>query len=159
DYKRRFGGELPSQAATNLQAIQSAQTQIQAIAESADRARERRLLLERQVIDLESPDPLMVVANVPTLATATRAEGIDKQLEIAKARLQELLTHDKPDHPDVRAVQRQIGDLEAKLANENSKPVQSVPDRPASTSERLRQQRVRELKAQIEETDRQIVQK
>jgi polysaccharide chain length determinant protein (PEP-CTERM system associated) len=157
NYKRRYSGELPSQAVTNLQAVQNAQTQLQTIAESSDRARERRLLLERQVIDLQTPDPLIVMAT-PSAPPPNSSGSLEQQLQNAKTRLQELLTRDKPDHPDVREVQRQIRDLESKLALDVSKPA-TVIEQPVSAPERLRQQRVRELKAQIEEIDRQIAQK
>jgi len=66
EYRLRFGGELPSQAPANLQVIQNAQMQLQTLAEAADRARERRLLLERQIADLQTPDPLLALAPMPT---------------------------------------------------------------------------------------------
>lgn len=160
DYKRRFSGELPSQAQTNLQAVQNAQTQLQSLAESADRARERRLLLERQIIDLQAPDPLTVVP-APSAASTDMPTGetLDQQLQNAKARLQLLLARDKPDHPDVRAMQRTIRDLEAKVALEGPKTPDAPRERPLTAAERLRQQRLGELKAQIDEIDRQLGQK
>ena len=62
-YRLRYSGQLPSQASANLQAIQNVQLQLQSLREASDRARERRLLVERQLADLQSPDP--VVAAVP----------------------------------------------------------------------------------------------
>src|SRR5688572_20752858 len=49
EYRRRYSGQLPSQLQGNLQAIQSAQMQLQAVSEAMNRARERRHLVERQV--------------------------------------------------------------------------------------------------------------
>jgi polysaccharide chain length determinant protein (PEP-CTERM system associated) len=161
DYKRRYGGELPSQVATNLQAVQSAQAQLLAIAESSDRARERRLLLERQVVDLQLPDPSTIAATAPppTADGTTPGESLEQQLQNAKSRLQALLTRDKPDHPDVRAMQRMIRDLEAKISVEGVTPAGATQERPAPPAERIRQQRLEEMKAQIELIDRQIAQK
>ena len=160
EYRRRYSGELPSQAAANLQAIQNAQTQLQTISEYMDRARERRLLLERQVIDLQSPDPLTaVVSPAPASAEKLSGETTEQQLQNAISHLQDLLTRDKPDHPDVRAAQRAVRDLEAKLASEGSKPAGVPVERPVTAPERLQQQRVRELRAQIEEIDRQLADK
>ncbi len=159
EYKRRYSGELPTQAATNLQAVQNAQTQLQALAESADRARERRLLLERQVIDLQAPDPLTITPPAPSNPESVSADTPEQQLQLAKARLQILLTRDKPDHPDVRAMQRTIRDLEAKVAAEAARPAAESAERPLTAAERLRRQRARELTAQIEEIDRQLAQK
>ena len=50
-YRRLHSGELPSQLDSNLRAIQIAQLQLQSTSESANRARERRLLLERQLVE------------------------------------------------------------------------------------------------------------
>jgi polysaccharide chain length determinant protein (PEP-CTERM system associated) len=161
EYRRRYSGELPSQANANLQAVQSAQAQLQTNSEATDRQRERRLLLERQIIDLQTPEPSAIPTTpVPaTGAESTTGESLEQQLETAKSRLQVLLTRDKPDHPDVRAMQRTIRDLEAKVAAEGSKPVTPVPEKPVTAAERLKQQRLRDLKVQIEEIDRQLAQK
>jgi polysaccharide chain length determinant protein (PEP-CTERM system associated) len=164
EYRRRYSGELPSQANANLQAVQSAQAQLQTNSEATDRARERRLLLERQIIDLQTPEPSAIPATpvaVPGAegTTGTPGESLEQQLEAAKSRLQVLLTKDKPDHPDVRAQQRTIRDLEAKVAAEGAKPVIPVPEKPVTAAERIKQQRLRDLKAQIEEIDRQLTQK
>ena len=55
-YRLRYSGQLPSQASANLQALQNVQLQLQALRDSGDRARERRLLVERQLADLQSSD-------------------------------------------------------------------------------------------------------
>ena len=56
-YRRQHAGELPSQLESNLQAIRNAQLQLQSVSESINRARERRLLIERQIADAEAfPD-------------------------------------------------------------------------------------------------------
>ena len=157
DYRSRYSGELPSQADSNLQTIKNAQTQLQNNADGTDRASERRLLLERQLVDLQS-DPL---ATVPPPAQAS-GEGLTgqstaQQLQIAQARLQILLTHDKPDHPDVRMTQRTIKDLEAKLKAESSEaPQQTETVRVVTPAEALKQRRIRDLKAEIEDIDRQL---
>lgn len=61
EYRRRFSGQLPSQATANLQAIQNGQAQLQALADSMDRDRDRRLLLERQLGDLQTLEPAAVL--------------------------------------------------------------------------------------------------
>ena len=52
-YRKLHSGELPSQLESNLRAIQTAQLQLQSASESGNRAQERRLLLERQLVDAE----------------------------------------------------------------------------------------------------------
>ncbi len=125
EYRSRYSGELPSQADANLQTIKNAQAQLQSNADATDRASERRLLLERQLVDLQS-DPVTAAAAVSpgTGASDPASESTAQQLQTAKARLQILLTHDKLDHPDVKAMQRTIKDLEAKLAIESQRVVQ-----------------------------------
>jgi uncharacterized protein involved in exopolysaccharide biosynthesis len=63
-YRRSHSGELPSQLDGNLRAIQTAQLQLQSTGESANRARERRLLLERQLADAQTL-PVAVTSAAP----------------------------------------------------------------------------------------------
>jgi len=167
EYRTRFGGELPTQVGANLQAVQNLQVQLQNLAESTDRARERRLLLERQIVDLQADVPTAVAPVTSTSATEIPAgSSTADQLQAARARLQTLLLHDKPDHPDVRAVQRAIRDLEAKADAEKAQgptgtaatttpPVEIV----VSGVERLRQQRLKDARLQLEDIDRQLAEK
>ena len=53
-YRKQHAGELPTQLQGNLQSIQSANLQLQALNESMNRALERRLLIERQIADTEA---------------------------------------------------------------------------------------------------------
>ena len=169
EYRSRFGGELPSQVAANLQAIQNAQVQLQSLAEAADRARERRLLLERQVVDLQVADtPVTVTPSAPSTTASLDAgsgESTGQQLQTAQARLQTLLLHDKPDHPDVKMMRRVIRDLEAKLATETRKPALAttepgaITERVQTQAEKVREQRIRDLKLQIDDIDRQLAEK
>jgi polysaccharide chain length determinant protein (PEP-CTERM system associated) len=162
EYRSRYGGELPSQATANLQAIQNAQVQLQVLAEAADRARERRLLLERQIIDLQAnPPPVAAVPQAIASTDSLPGESAEQQLQLARARLQVLLSHDKPDHPDVRMMQRTIHDLEGKVEAEGRRPPAqiSVTEKPATAAERLQQARLRDLKLQMDDIDRQLVEK
>jgi polysaccharide chain length determinant protein (PEP-CTERM system associated) len=157
-YRSQYSGELPSQAAANLQSIQNAQVQLQALTETTDRARERRLLLERQLVEVQS-DPVAVlppVAGTPE----TPAESSAQQLQNAESRLQLLLMHAKPDHPDVKMLQRTIRDLRATL--EREVPLSGATRIQAASPtapETLRQRRMRDLKSQVEDIDRQIAEK
>jgi polysaccharide chain length determinant protein (PEP-CTERM system associated) len=156
EYRSRFGGELPSQVTANLQAIQNAQVQLQNLVETADRARERRLLLERQIADLQN-DPQLALAQQPAAQGAIAGETTAQLLQSARTRLQLLLQYAKPDHPDVRAQQRTVRDLEAKLDAESKRsPEAAAVENTATPAERVRQQRLRDLTLQIEDVDRQL---
>jgi polysaccharide chain length determinant protein (PEP-CTERM system associated) len=162
-YRQRHSGELPTQATANLQVIQNTQLQLQALSEATDRARERRLLVERQLADLESSDP--VVAATPAPPTTPSPDGgpresTAQQLEAAQARLHTLQMRDKPNHPDVRMLQRTIRDLEAKLESEARQPSQPPPsDEPLKPAEAQRQKKIRDLTAQRDDIDRELQEK
>lgn len=149
-YRREHSGQLPAQAASNLQAIQNLQIQLQAIDAATDRATERRLLLERQIADVEAAAP---VSPVPAVQTDAGGAPVTTAaaLEAARARLRDLLTHAKPDHPDVQAAQRAVRDLEAKQAA--SGPPAEAAQSPAETQ---RQNRSRELRADLAVVDEQL---
>jgi polysaccharide chain length determinant protein (PEP-CTERM system associated) len=163
EYRTRYGAELPTQVASNLQAIQNAQVQLRNLADAADRARERRLNFERQIADLEAE---LIPTPTPQATTSGQetplGESTAQQLQAAQAKLTQLLEHKTLDHPDVRAMQRTIRNLQTKLATEEAK-------RPPDTSvgvlsnlppaERQRQQRIRDLKIQIDDIDRQLKEK
>jgi polysaccharide chain length determinant protein (PEP-CTERM system associated) len=160
EYRRQYSGQLPSQAASNLQVIQSAEGQLQSLAEAADRARERRLLLERQVADLQVPEPVAAppVTSSPELPSAGQSTA--QQLEIAEGQLRLLQLHAKPDHPDVRTIQRKIRDLQSKLGVEANRPTETkVRDRPESPSDALRKRRIQDLTVQMADLDRELEEK
>lgn len=158
NYKKLYSGQLPSQIQTNMQAIQSAQLQLQSLTESINRDRDRRLVLERQIADLRvAPDP------APTIPPTAGSAGTDpqlgastaQQLEIAQARLRTLEVKLKPEHPDVKAMKSLIRDLEAKLQAENGRQPSSDTT-PVSAAEALRQNRIRDLTAEMRNLDTQI---
>ncbi len=160
EYRRRYSGELPTQANSNMQAIQSLQMQLQTLGEASDRARERRLLLERQLADLQLPDPV-TAAPAPTEGSTHAAqpgETTAQQLERAKAELQMLLLRDTPDHPDVRMMQRRIRDLEAKQRAEAQTEAggRSTVSQPMTAAQAIKEKRRRDLNAELEVLDREL---
>jgi protein tyrosine kinase modulator len=158
-YRQRYSGELPTQLQGNLQAIQNAQMQLQSISETMNRDRERRLLLERQLADIEAsesvslPAPVTTGSNEPAVG-ATTAE----QLEQANTQRQAMLVRLKPDHPDVAAISRRIRELTIKLQAETpSRPATSGSEpKPISPAEILRRNRLRDVKANLDAVDRDL---
>jgi polysaccharide chain length determinant protein (PEP-CTERM system associated) len=164
EYRKLYGGELPSQVTANLQAMQNEQMRLQNLAESADRARERRLNIERQIADLQTSDSLPAAPSQSVLASPDDLSGQStaQQLQAAQTRLQNLLLHAKPEHPDVRLMQRTVRDLEARLEAESRRPPAPsgvVTERAMSPAERLRQQKLRDLQLQLDDIDRQLAEK
>ncbi len=131
EFQRRHAGELPSERDANLQVLHNLQLQVQALLDSANRDRDRRLLLERTLADLEATVP---AAPLPAVTRAgsdcrygaaplTTAERLDAARETLKA-LELRLT---PGHPDVVYIKRQITGLEAKLKAEAAQPSSPAP--------------------------------
>jgi polysaccharide chain length determinant protein (PEP-CTERM system associated) len=160
EYRNRYGGELPTQAAANLQAIQNAQVQLQQLAEASDRARERRNALERQIIELQSD---VIVLNPVGQTPVPQGASVAQQLEIKKAELQQLQLQYKDEYPGVKETKRKIKELEAQLEAERqasaSAPTEPQPDKFVSPVERLRQQRIKDAKLQMDDVDRQLAEK
>ena len=159
-YRRVHSGELPSQLGSNLQVIQSSQTQLQAINDSINRDRDRRLVFERELSDLTNAmtaAPAHSPGAPPVDSAAVAAAPAAVQLESARNALRMLELRYKPTHPDVIAIKRAIRDLEAKAAKELA--AGATADAGVSPVARAREQRMREVRAEIENIDRQIAHK
>jgi polysaccharide chain length determinant protein (PEP-CTERM system associated) len=151
-YRLANSGELPSQLSTNLQAIQNARMQLGTVNDAMNRARERRLLIERQLGDAV---PLISLEgsslSVPSDLVILPSE---RALTEAKARLEEYRLRYTPSHPDIRALERTIRDLEERVKREAllPRPVDVQP-----TKEQLAYDRtVRDLRRQLDDIDRQL---
>jgi len=153
-YRRQYSGQLPTQLASNLQTIQNAQLQLGTVNDALNRLRERRLLIEHQIADaqaLPAGTPVTTGAGeqAASLTTAQQLERAERQLETFR------LTY-KPNHPDIRTIERTIRELQARLAEEQQHPEEAAPERTASPTEQARQKRLRELQGDMDIIDRQI---
>lgn len=147
EYRSRFAGELPSQLPSTLQIIQNNQMQMQSMFESVNRDRDRRLLIERQLRQAENEAERS--SSTPD-APSTSA----RQLAVSRAALAESETRLTAAHPDVQGQRRIVRELERAVAAEASDSP-AAPTAP-STAEIARQQRVAELRAELEQLDRQL---
>lgn len=155
-YRKRYAGQLPSQLQENLQSIQNAQLQLQSVRETMNRASERRLLIERQIADVET-FPTTVVAQSPgSSGDAAVTLTVAQQLAAAEARLEVLRLRYTADHPDVRALQRAIGDLRVQAAEEQQQraDANSSPSVPPAEAARLK--RIKDLQAELAVVVRQL---
>jgi protein tyrosine kinase modulator len=148
-YQKSYAGQLPQQLQGNLQAISNAQMQLTAVGESINRARERRLLLERQLGDAESLPASMVLNSDPSQRSSAQ------QLEAARQTLEAMRLRYTPDHPDIKTAERTIKELQAKVDQE-ARLARENPNKPVSPTEVARQRQIRELKDQMADIDRQI---
>jgi polysaccharide chain length determinant protein (PEP-CTERM system associated) len=154
-YRRAHSGELPSQLEGNLQAIQTAQLQLQSVSDSLNHARERRLLVERQLVDAKTT-PVVVAPITGGQSDATANLSTAQRLEIAKSTLANLRLRYKPDWPDVRTMERTVRELEQKLREEASRPAEPNPNKVITLEEQAQQKKIRELQADLEVLDHQL---
>ena len=144
-YRRQYGAELPTQLESNNQAISNVQMEIQSLLQSINNNQNRRILLERQIADLEQEAQMpTMVASPDGAVRGTPAE----QLAVARNQLTVLLQTKKPGHPDVDSKQREIAELEKKVEAEALR--QPLGAGAALTpQERARQRRLGELKTEL----------
>ena len=154
-YRKAHPGELPSQLDSNLQAIASTQLQLQSVSESINRARERRLLVERQLVDARTYPMTATQLGVLGASEALPVSAAQR-LETAQANLRVLKLRYTPDHPDVRAVERIIIELKEKAEQEANRSPDETPSRAATAEEQVRQKRLRDLQAELDVIDHQL---
>ncbi len=160
-FRQKHAGSLPTQMQANLEAIQSAQSQLQSVASSLETERSRKMIVERLYADAQadlrrlSDAPLSVppTGQNDTLAAASPRQ----QLETARLQLVQLEMKLTPEHPDVRSAKRRIADLERKVA-EAPTPTDAAnaPTRPLSPDEAQRRERISSLRAELDGLTRNI---
>ncbi len=159
DYRRRYSGELPTQVESNLQVIQNTQLQIQALVESTDRDRDRRIVLERSIADASIVEPKIEAAIAPGPAGPDAPVSIADQLETAQRALDALQQRLTPQHPDVIRAKKQVRDLTEKLEAVPARPTAAATPVRVTAAESARQLRLRNLQAELQNVDRQIASK
>ncbi len=168
-YRLAHAGELPSQAPSNLQGLQSGRIQLQTVVDSINRDRDRQLIKERELADLLAPEPAPQPATAapggaaasssgpgaPALAPAEELAQATAQLRVMEGRLTDA-------HPDVRQLRRRVAQLAAQVevakAEEPPPAPAAVAPPPALTAADLqRERRIRDTRAELEALDRRIV--
>jgi polysaccharide chain length determinant protein (PEP-CTERM system associated) len=161
EYRRKHDGQLPTQLDANMQGLHNTEMQLQALIDSLNRDRDRRLALERQVADasvtgsLDAPAPRPSGAATEDGASAGTAAD---QLQSAQAILRGLMLRLKPQHPDVLRQKRIVAELQRRADVEaGAAPVSTAV--PLTPGETMRQNRLRDAKGEMENIDRQITAK
>jgi polysaccharide chain length determinant protein (PEP-CTERM system associated) len=155
EFRRTYAGQLPTQVQTNLQVMQSTQTQLQAITDSINRDRDRQITLDKLMSDM------VAISNASQATETARAAKTDapltatEQLAQARESLQALLTRLKPEHPDVVRAQRVIKELEQKAAAEELNAPVGVTGQPVRLSAQ-EQKRLSDMQAERDSLDRHI---
>jgi polysaccharide chain length determinant protein (PEP-CTERM system associated) len=158
-YRRQYSGELPTQLQSNLQVIQSTQTQIQTLTESINRDRDRRLTLERSMTEASDASFASSESASASLPKSEATRAIE-DLERARNELIALQQRLTPEHPDVGAKKRAVALLEAKVRElQGTSGPDDTPARPLSALELIRRTRVKQYQAEIDKLDVQIANK
>jgi len=156
EYRRHHNGELPTQLDANVRGLHDTELQLQVVAESLNRDRDRQLALDRSIKDAGLAEllekPAKAEATVGTAATPTAAQ----QLERAEAALKRLQTTLTDQHPDVVALRQNISELRKRAEAEGLREVALGAGSPADI---LRRRRVEELRAELAAVTNQIAQK
>lgn len=152
-YRLRHAGELPTQAASNFQAVQTLQMEAQGLNDSIERDRDRRLVLERALTDLAT------TGATDTTAATTRPTAPDPavqgtaaaELATANEALRALKTRLTPEHPDVQRAERIVAELERKAAAEQNAiaAAGSASGAPAAPAVSAAERRARDLRAEL----------
>jgi polysaccharide chain length determinant protein (PEP-CTERM system associated) len=163
-FRQRYAGRLPTQIQTNMQAVQSTQSQLASLVESLQRDRDRKYMLERLNNDASAQlDQILTAPPPATAGPGTDPNGLPSQasaqqrLAIARSQLEAMQLRLKPEHPDIRRQNRIIADLEKLAAAEASGTAPVASTRVASGEEIRRREMVSQQKAEIASLGRQII--
>ena len=161
EYRQRYSGQLPTQVESNLQVIQNTQLQVQNLVESLDRDRDRRLILQRSMADLSTPE---VITETAAASPPASGESPVDELGEARRKLAELQSRLTEAHPDVIRAKRTVRELETKAAAEaaampKTTDVPAAPVAHVSAAEATRLAKLRNLQSEMANLDRQIAQK
>ena len=146
-YRQLHDGELPDQVGANQAAAQNQATLIADLSNQIDRALERRPTIEKTITELEN----QVQTDLPELPGSTA-----QLLRAARQRLIEIKGRFSEIHPDVKAAERAVATLEAKLETESSQASVSGVTASASPAESARLRRLEEARTQLEQLDRAV---
>ena len=148
-YKRRYMGELPEQRDTNIKILEQLQNQNQKISESLRSAQDRKLFIQKQMTDMESPSTSIIAIPgtkkdtvMPSFETGM-GENYETQKEKITREIDDLRTRYTENHPDVVAAKKKLRDLEKNKSSYDQKAITKDP-------------RYKELKNQVALTDMEI---
>jgi polysaccharide chain length determinant protein (PEP-CTERM system associated) len=111
DYKRRNMGSLPEQRDTNIKLLEQLQLLYQRNEESLRASEDRRLMIRKQMADIENPTSVTMGADGSV--QASKAKGsVESQIEDLKKQLAELQSRYTDKHPDIVRTRKRIADLE-----------------------------------------------
>jgi polysaccharide chain length determinant protein (PEP-CTERM system associated) len=111
EYKRRNMGSLPEQRETNIRLMEQFQQLYQRNEESLRAAEDRKLLISKQMADMENPPAIVMDAGGPT--QSNRAQGsYEARIGELRRQLADLQSRYTERHPDIVLTKRRLAELE-----------------------------------------------
>jgi polysaccharide chain length determinant protein (PEP-CTERM system associated) len=162
-FRELHAGRLPTQTEFNMEAMQSASSQAQSMAESIARDRDQKMTLEG-LLSIAQSEPAPVAAspggtgNSTDSAAALNAATPAQQLETLKGNRARAATRLKPQHPDMVKLDRAIADLEQKVRSDPGASTTTASTAPVAVTvpEAARRERLTNMRAQVASLTRQI---
>jgi len=158
EYNSRYAGELPTQQAANMQAVANLQMQIRSILTQIETTQGNRQMAERALSEAQMMDELLPPPPPPPLPTGggTAAQRLAlRKGDLAQA--QALKFTDE--HPVVKAIRRDIAELEKKAEIEAlQQPVtpQGVKSNALTPAQFVQQRKIEGLQLQVQALTKQI---
>lgn len=123
-FKQLYMGQLPEQRETNLRAVEQLQTKLEINMDAEDKAEQRRLFVQRDIVQWQPVAPSLAVPAAP---------GAPSRLQVVRGELADLLTRYTERHPDVVRKRSEIALLEKQQQEERSAiEVGDAPELPAA---------------------------
>ena len=111
DYKRRNMGSLPEQRDTNIKMLEQLQVQLQRNEESLRALEDRKLLIRKQMAEIENP-PAAGVGADGTVQPQKGVMSYEARREELKKQLADLQSRYTERHPDIVRTKKRLADLE-----------------------------------------------
>jgi polysaccharide chain length determinant protein (PEP-CTERM system associated) len=143
-YRRNHNGELPQQVTANMQGMQNAAMQLQALDDSINRDTERQAVLKDTIADLE----VSQYSQAPAPPPAQHAETAADRLHAAEAALRAMEMRLKPTHPDVIRARKGLDALR-KAADDEAAAQPIFVEETISPAERLRLTRLADANREL----------
>jgi polysaccharide chain length determinant protein (PEP-CTERM system associated) len=148
-FKQSYMGQLPEQRDTNLQGVTQLQSKLEINMDALDKAETRKIILQRQIAELQqmpsAASPLVVPARPTGPAAPTRLDQL-------RAELVELQSRYTDRHPDVIRTRNEIARLEELQSSAPPESPEGTPDAPAPAKPRVDPV----MRAQVDSVDMEI---
>jgi polysaccharide chain length determinant protein (PEP-CTERM system associated) len=128
DFQTRNFGKLPTDESNNVSILGTLTSQLNAASQAVQSLEQSRTLMESMLAQQSAATS--TPASTPAAQTP---QALQSELEKLQATEADLLTRDQPEHPDVKAIQRKIADVQKQMDKAASAPppVTAVPATPA----------------------------